>query len=295
MDFLHDIFGHHWMFILFSAFYMGLEALFPISTGQRFFRKEFGQDILWYIFNNVLLDRWMYFFIHYFILIFAPLWGRYVLHLISPDQWEVINHIPIKIENQWILGLVLFISLDFLAYWVHYLNHRIKFLWNCHILHHSSKEMDWLSGSRSYWLDAILSGVVPSIVLIFLEVSEQWIFVISLLDTQTNLLTHANIRFRFGPLDKIFSTTQSHRWHHDINCHHRYGQNFGHYTLIWDKIFGTYHVGEGYPAELGVSESIQYPKDVLGRFLYPLKNVPGVKKLFVQHENFDDDILRPNE
>src|SRR5690606_15274677 len=171
MEFLYDIFGHHWMFILFSILYIGLELLFPIVKNQKFLREEFGQDIFWYIFNNVYIDRWFYYFVSYLSLNLLPLWGRYVLHHITPETWSFIELFPYKIDNTFLLAFILFVVIDFMAYWLHYLNHRIPFLWRMHILHHSPRKLDWFSGTRSYWVDGLLSSLIPSFVLIFLDVS----------------------------------------------------------------------------------------------------------------------------
>jgi len=289
MDFLHDFFTHHWMFILFSILYIGLELLFPIVKNQKFLREEFGQDIFWYIFNNVYVDRWFYYFSSYLALNIFPLLGRFVLNNITPETLSHFQIFPLKIENNFLLALILFVVIDFLAYWLHYLNHRIPFLWSFHILHHSPRKLDWLSGTRAYWVDGLLSSLIPSFVLIFIDVSEEGLTLLALWDTQVQFFTHSNIRLRLGPLERILNNTHAHWWHHDIHCHHRYGQNFGQYTVIWDKLFKTYYVEKDYPEKLGLSEEINYPQSILGRFFYPFQ------RLIPRQIEIEDDTLKHNE
>lgn len=291
MNFLHDIFDHHWMFILFSILYIGLEFFFPIVKKQKFLREEFGQDVFWYVLNNIYIDRWLYYFLSYISFYFLPLWGRYVLHHITPDSWLIIQTLPFKIENVFLLAIILFVAIDFFAYWLHYLNHRIPILWNIHILHHSPRKLDWLSGTRAYWLDGLLSRMMASFVLIFIDVSEEGLTLLALWDTQVQFFTHSNIKLRLGPLEKILNNTHAHWWHHDVNTHHRYGQNFGQYTLIWDKLFKTYYVENDYPEKLGLKDEIEYPRSMIARFFYPIIKLSFVSKLLSRQIKVEDDTI----
>ena len=295
MNFLYDIFSQHQMFIYLSIIYIGLEFFYPIAKKQKFLRKEFRQDVLWYILNYIYIDRWLYYLLTYLSFIFLPLWGRYVLYRIAPDSWLRFHALPLKIENVFLLVLVLFVVIDFLAYWLHRLSHRIPFLWNFHILHHSPKELDWLSGTRSYWVDGLLSKLTTAFVLVFIDVSEEGLSILAIWDTHIQLFIHSNIRLRFGPLEKVFNNTHAHWWHHDVNIHHRYGQNFGQYTVIWDKLFNTYYVEEGYPEKLGLKDEINYPSGMVARFFYPVLKLSFVSKLLPRQIKLEDDTLGTNE
>jgi sterol desaturase/sphingolipid hydroxylase (fatty acid hydroxylase superfamily) len=51
----------------------------------------------------------------------------------------LVDHLAVyTIEATWLIYLVAFVVIDFAGYWMHRLNHEINFLWNRHIIHHSS-------------------------------------------------------------------------------------------------------------------------------------------------------------
>ena len=44
---------------------------------------------------------------------------------------------------------------DLAQYAVHRAFHRVPLLWRFHAVHHSSRDLDWLAGSRLHLLDAV--------------------------------------------------------------------------------------------------------------------------------------------
>jgi len=62
---------------------------------------------------------------------------------------EFIARIP------WLLQFVLPWWLPTCEYFIHLL-HKVPFLWRFHAVHHSSKALDWIAGSRSHFVDDTL-------------------------------------------------------------------------------------------------------------------------------------------
>ncbi|MEK7257962.1 MAG: sterol desaturase family protein, partial [Bacteroidota bacterium] len=55
----------------------------------------------------------------------------------------LVKHLAIfEIKATWLVFLIAFIVKDFAGYWVHRLEHEVNFLWNRHIIHHSSEEFN---------------------------------------------------------------------------------------------------------------------------------------------------------
>lgn len=262
MDWLIDVIKNHWAFFAIGLVYAFLEFLFPLVKGQKFFRKEFKQDLFWYALNNIFIDHWLYYVKTYLTLKLGALfWGK-------AGEFLSFN-IPYKIENPILLGIIIFFSIDFLMYWFHYFFHRISALWVIHILHHSVKQLDWLSGTRSFWLDGIVATFFASIPLAIFEVSETGIAILSFWEMNVQFLIHTNFRYSLGFLESWLNNNKAHWWHHSKTNYLKYGQNFGTYTLIWDRLFGTYYVEERLPEELGIHSPKDYPEGIILRFLYP--------------------------
>ncbi len=78
---------------------------------------------------------------------------------------------------------------------------------------------------------------------------------------------HANVRWRFGPLEWLVSTPAFHHWHHT-----RTGPINRNYssTLPWlDRIFGTHYLpADRLPEAYGIRAKM--PDSLLGQLAYPL-------------------------
>ncbi len=279
MNWLSETFSHHWMFLLMGPVYIALEAIRPIKREQKLFRGELGQDIFWYVLNNVYIDALLYYARVYITLHLAPkIWAR-VIGFITPFSTEnFLSQFPTKLDSTFLLVIIIFFSRDFLSYWAHYFAHRLKFLWNFHILHHSVKELDWLSGHRSYWLDGLIFDLIISLPLVFIEVSEEGLTLIALWETHLQFFIHTNYKYSLGYLGKWLNNNQIHWWHHSVRNHHKYGQNFGSYTLIWDRIFGTYYAEDNVPDAIGLNDPASYPSNIIKRFFYPFTRLMNLFK-----------------
>ena len=56
-----------------------------------------------------------------------------------PDQWPL-----------WAQALAVGAVLDLSLYSVHWLSHRVAWLWRFHAIHHSSERLYWLNGERRH-------------------------------------------------------------------------------------------------------------------------------------------------
>jgi sterol desaturase/sphingolipid hydroxylase (fatty acid hydroxylase superfamily) len=115
-------------------------------------------------------------------------------------------------------------------------NHRSLTLWRLHALHHSQEDMSVLTTFRTHplvhasYLPSLLpalilgaSGAVPAIAII----------VYGCLIT----LPHANLRWRFGPLGRVFVSPAYHRLHHVSEFLDDRGTvNYGFVLVCWDQL-----------------------------------------------------------
>ncbi|MDF1858713.1 MAG: sterol desaturase family protein [Verrucomicrobiales bacterium] len=149
------------------------------------------------------------------------------------------------------LGFFLsFLLSDFLYYWQHRLKHIHPFFWAFHVVHHSSKQLNFTTGFRLSWFDplikpflyapAVLIGAHPSAILASLVLNLLFQFWVH----NTNI-------GKLGFLEGIINTPSAHRVHHGRNKNYL-DRNFGGVLLIWDRIFGTY-VREREEPEFGIT------------------------------------------
>jgi sterol desaturase/sphingolipid hydroxylase (fatty acid hydroxylase superfamily) len=170
-----------------------------------------------------------------------------------------------------VLGFLLF---DLAAYWVHRWSHEVPFLWRFHMVHHSSQHLDWISGLRSHPLDGALIGV-PVAFLLGAGFTPQVAALPAALLLILGIFAHANVRWRWRPLQRIVQTPEMHHWHHadDPAAHNR---NYTGLLPLWDMLFGTFYLPpDRRPEVYGVAEPL--PAGIVGQLRHPLRALPPAR------------------
>lgn len=126
-----------------ALIFVPIEKAFPLQKNQKVFREDFRVDLTHFFFSHVLVQ----------VLVFLSLSPALAIsHLFSPTWFHGwISSIPPYVQ----FFLIIMIA-DFSEYWIHRGFHEIPFLWRFHSIHHSSREMDWLAGSRIHIFDAVV-------------------------------------------------------------------------------------------------------------------------------------------
>lgn len=144
----------------------------------------------------------------------------------------------------WSLALVLLLA-DLTYYWEHRIAHEVRILWTQHAVHHSSRDMNIVTGVRFGPFEGVWN-LFAHLPLVFLGFPPEMIFfgVITVLAYQTWL--HTETIGKLGPLEKVLNTPSHHRVHH--GCDRKYlDRNYGGILIIWDRMFGTFQVEEETP------------------------------------------------
>ena len=163
-------------------------------------------------------------------------------------------------------------------YWGHRLSHEIPFLWRFHSIHHAAEDVDFLVNTHAHPLDMVFSrfcGLVPLYVLGLsgpVGPGGSTVAVITaLVGTLWGFFIHANLRWRFGPLEWLVSTPAFHHWHHTKNG--PLNRNYAS-TLPWlDRFFGTHHLPAAWPDAYGIKAEV--PDNLLDQLAYPLTPRPA--------------------
>lgn len=154
-----------------------------------------------------------------------------------------------------VAGVLAALVHDFFFYWYHRAQHR--WLWRWHAVHHSVRD---LSAVNSYHH---LSEGVFSLVLLQIPMT----LMISEIGPTLPLITailwchivwiHSPTRVTLGPLRWILVDNRYHRIHHSLEEHH-FDKNFGAFTTLWDRIFGTSYMprSDEWP-DVGLAEVAQ--------------------------------------
>jgi sterol desaturase/sphingolipid hydroxylase (fatty acid hydroxylase superfamily) len=252
-----------WLAIL-AVIFVPLERLFAVNP-QKILRKGIGNDLCYYILNSFLPS----------MLLSLP---------VGLLAWTVHRAVPggflaataaLPLWARMFAGLV---AGEIGYYWGHRWSHEIPFLWRFHSIHHSAEHVDFLVNTRAHPVDMVfgrLCGLVPIYVLgLGGPVGPAGTLVpvlVTLVGTVWGFFIHANLCWRFGPLEWLVSTPAFHHWHHTLSG--PINRNYA-ATLPWiDRIFGTHHLpSEEWPAAYGIK--VRLPDTLAGQLAYPLLTGP---------------------
>lgn len=142
----------------------------------------------------------------------------------------------------WAELLIAVLALDFSAqYLVHYLLHKVPFMWRFHMIHHSDTTVDVTSATRHHPGDYLMREVFALLIIVLFGVPLAYYLFYRMVTVFFAYFTHANF-YMPKTLDKILSfvfvTPNMHKFHHHFEMPWT-DTNFGNIFSFWDRIFGT--------------------------------------------------------
>ncbi|MEX0343956.1 MAG: sterol desaturase family protein [Rhizobiaceae bacterium] len=164
-------------------------------------------------------------------------YGLYYIIANSLVPWSI----PV---TWWSVALAVLLA-DLTYYWEHRIAHEVRLLWTQHAVHHSSRDMNIITGIRFGPLEGVWS-MVAHIPLIFLGFPPELVFfgILTVLAYQTWI--HTETIGKLGPLEYVLNTPSHHRVHHGSDQKYL-DKNYGGILIIWDRMFGSFQVKEETP------------------------------------------------
>jgi sterol desaturase/sphingolipid hydroxylase (fatty acid hydroxylase superfamily) len=133
--------------------------------------------------------------------------------------------------------------LDLIAqYIVHYLLHKVSFMWKFHMVHHSDTTVDASTGTRHHPGDYFLRETFSLFAIIACGMPLAYYLLYRIITVFCTYFTHANVVVPLWidkPLSYLFITPNMHKFHHHFERPWT-DTNFGNIFSIWDRIFGTF-------------------------------------------------------
>jgi sterol desaturase/sphingolipid hydroxylase (fatty acid hydroxylase superfamily) len=167
--------------------------------------------------------------------------------------------------------LLSWVAVELFAYWPHRWLHEVPWLWRLHATHHSPERLYWLNATRAHPLEHVFRSCFNMLPLALAGAGSELLALQAITDAVVGLFQHANVAFRLGPLNYVFSAAPVHRWHHSrsrTEADHNYGDNF----IFWDLVFGTYYRPQGREVEaLGIAGLGAFPNGYLAQLVSPLR------------------------
>ncbi|MFN3969319.1 sterol desaturase family protein [Flavobacterium sp.] len=167
--------------------------------------------------------------------------------LVSTAQWTVDNHFGLlnwlPPMNGWLFAFIGLLLLDFIgAYLAHLVEHKVKFLWRFHLIHHTDTWIDTTSGNRHHPGESVIRFVFTTLGVLIVGSPMWMVFLYQTLSVVATQFTHANIALP-KQLDKVMSyflvSPDMHKVHHHYVLPYT-DSNYGNIFSVWDRLFGTF-------------------------------------------------------
>jgi sterol desaturase/sphingolipid hydroxylase (fatty acid hydroxylase superfamily) len=139
-----------------------------------------------------------------------------------------------------------FVGVDFLYYWQHRLFHQPS-LWPSHRCHHASPWLDvWATARNSLVTNFLFVYLLVNPALAYISGSVEGFFVGAMATASFDLLRHSRVDVEWPRwLSRVLVTPRLHHRHHDARAA---PANFGANLIIWDRLFGTAQLDDGWPS-----------------------------------------------
>ena len=216
-----------------------LETAVPLITANYGKWKHAGVNIF-FTFTTILVN-----FVLAFILIGASAWvaetGFGLLQWTAASPWVMI-----------LVGLPLFDLIG--AYFAHWCEHRIPFLWRFHLIHHTDQHVDVTTANRHHPGESVIRFTFTTAAVLLLGAPVWLVFLYQSLSVVLSQFTHANIvlpTWLDRILSPVFVTPDMHRVHHHYELPYT-DSNYGNIFSFWDRLFGTHSVLDNHEIVFGV-------------------------------------------
>lgn len=158
---------------------------------------------------------------------------------LNKTSFGLLNLFELPVWLEFVLSLLV---LDLISqYVIHYLLHKVKWMWRLHLVHHSDTFVDATTGTRHHPFDFIIRETFALIAVIIMGMPVAFYLFYRVLSVFFTYFVHANISLP-KKLDKalsyVFVTPNMHKFHHHYQLPWT-DSNYGNILSIWDRIFGT--------------------------------------------------------
>jgi sterol desaturase/sphingolipid hydroxylase (fatty acid hydroxylase superfamily) len=236
--------------LLTAALVTWLELTFPHRAEWRPARSDVRTDLVFMAVVQLAFPPMVAFVFTYALI--APARALNLpLASLWPHGWPI-----------WIQAVLMILVVDFLRYWLHRAAHENDTLWRLHSVHHSVEQLYWLNTARFHPVEKALQMVLDSLPFLLMQVDAKVLALYYIAYATNGFFQHCNIRLRYGVLNYIVGSAETHRWHHS-RVPRESNANYGNTVIIWDLIFGTWYLPRDREiTDLGLQDAT-YPQSFL--------------------------------
>lgn len=227
------------------AFFWLIETAFPLFRFSYKKWKHAGINVFFTL-TTIIVN-----FTLAFILLQTSRWTQ-------DNHWGMLSFIDqIPLIGYAIIGLL---GLDLIsAYFIHWLEHKVRFMWRFHLIHHTDIHVDTTTANRHHPGESVFRFIFTTLAVLILGAPVWLIMLYQAMSVVLSQFNHANISLP-EKLDKWLSLAiVTPNMHH---VHHHYvlpqtDSNYGNIFSIWDRIFGTFTYMEQADIRYGIDTHLE--------------------------------------
>lgn len=230
VQYFEHIPSSHRSILLFGgiAFFWLLESGIPLFKFQ-YHKVQHALINLFFTFTTILIN-----FSLAFLLFKSSVW-------VTETHFGLLNWLHIeKLWQQIIIGLLLMDLIG--AYTAHLVEHKTKFLWRFHLIHHTDTWIDTTSANRHHPGESVLRFTFTCLAILIVGAPIWLFFMYQSFSVLLSQFNHANITLP-KKLDQwisyIIVSPDMHKVHHHYKLPYT-DSNYGNIFSIWDRLFGTF-------------------------------------------------------
>ena len=179
---------------------------------------------------------------------------------IWPTQWPFVVQV-----------LMAVVAADIGVTLIHYISHKVDWLWRLHAVHHGVVRLYGFNGLVRHPLHHILDLSFGTLPLILAGMPFEVAVVLAFTSSVQLLVQHSNADYELGPFKYVLAIGPVHRLHH-VNWDGEGDVNFGLYFTFWDMMLGTFRLNVPQvpvAGDIGIQDMPNYPQTYFKQLIQP--------------------------
>jgi sterol desaturase/sphingolipid hydroxylase (fatty acid hydroxylase superfamily) len=164
-----------------------------------------------------------------------------MINWVEASGFGLLNWLPAM--PLWLYTIAGLLLLDLVGAWfVHWTEHKVKWMWRFHLIHHTDTTVDTTSANRHHPGESVFRFIFTSAGAILVGTPMWLIFMYQAFSVLLSQFNHANIvipKWLDNVISWVIVSPDMHKVHHHYVLPYT-DSNYGNIFSIWDRLFGTY-------------------------------------------------------
>ena len=171
----------------------------------------------------------------------------FALLIVKTSDWAIANKfglLQIVVLPTWVIMIGGMLLLDLVgAYFIHFIEHKIKWMWKFHMVHHADTYVDTTTENRHHPGESVFRAVFTTIGVLVCGAPMWLVMLYQSMSAVLSQFNHANMRIPLwidNALSWVIVSPNMHKVHHHY-VRPQTDSNYGNIFSIWDRLFGTFN------------------------------------------------------